>query len=865
MGRALALGAETLHVGRLGQRWLQRGALWRHAERPLPEDLAGIVRGADGSFDFVTESGTVHRCKEPLGDPFETRRARYTRVSASSDAILAVDDGGLVRSTDRGVSWSRIAIAEGTVHDAILARDGRGLALLAPERILATRDHGATWTLAGLPDLDPERVSLADDGAPYVGTAARGAKLEDDGFGVPRQAETPEPPAPSIVAIAVHEKRIVLVAHEKPNTEPTVAVTTLEGKRVLRPIAGLGACSSVAAAAAADHVVVACDRGNPSALVIARSYDDGKTFRLATPIPIHVGWHGQLHPIVAGEAGLFAYVDGDEIHLVRKEGKAPTLIAKIFRPEHLALDASRARLLVGSADGIFAATFDATKAEPLPDVQKPSARVIAMRIDADGLAHLHVAPHLPPIDGSLELYDVQAERMSFAGARGLLATRSRLYETVDGGAHLRDVGAAPAGPFACSAEGCAFAGSSRLGWNDDPGPVVPATSPRLANLPEPPPITCTRRGKKLLADVAAPELEAHLFPSPHVPFRIPTSNGMVTGSFEKPALTSLFSPTKRPAMTVFHSVPGGFVAMRYLDDATEDAPEAPMSLELAWRREGEKTIHKKITKTLGAFPIHVGVTVEDPMWSYAAGIVDGGIIVRPAHPRVYGSDGKTWVPPAQEAAAKDLSGGHDPFLFVRDSAQVESVKPPPGPLEASAIFRGKDRWFVVPRTSYEVAKIWISADLAGTSWLLRRIRLSTTGDSITLASVDGAPAFVVIDERRGFVAALALDGSRALTVRPFVVPDLDVAHACTSVDPQALRAVVAEWGRHATVGEVSVFVSRWVLSVPRVGPACVLGVGGTSSPGADDFWHGLFIPAADPSRSMHIRSEGWVESVDCQL
>ncbi len=871
LGRARELSAgKSLFAALEGQRWLRSGAAWSHAERPLPEDLVGVLGG--DTFDYVGASGTVYRTNGPLGDALETRPASYSHATASDTTILAITkEHTLVRSVDRGVTYAAVNVAEGAVVDVVLSRDGRGLALLAPERVFVTRDHGATWTRGALPDLDPEGLSIADDGAPYVGTAARGAKLAASGFAAPSVAEAAAESGPRVAAIAVNGARVVVVAHEK-GKEPTVAVTTLDGERTFKPIAGLGACHSVLAAAASDHVAVACVRREPESLAVARSFDQGKTFRLteALPFAIPSGYLRARVSLAAGSKGMLAYSDGYHIRWIKKEGETPVEIGKDLSVGALTLDEARARI-VAAGDHLLSAPLDGGKVEKLGELEsiEDEAR---LAIDDDGRVHLAYGNFrgLQVVhDGITKGYPLKQPRIALAGGRGLVAVGPRLYETSDGGEHLRDIGRAPAGPFACGAAGCAFASASRIGWGETGTSIAaqPNVNPPPEATPSPTIVACKPVGAPIRVAVGTPEPAAQLVPSPSVPFRAPTQLGVVSGTFDKPTVSTLFAPTKRKAMVVFHSVSSGFVAMRYLvaPKTAQSAGLRAISLDLAWRRDSEKAVHKATTGDVGTFRILVGAVTEDLHWPYAAGIVDGGVIVRTAHPFI--APLKETMPlPLFETDDDPLmftgaNSGNDPFLFVRDNGKVETVTPPPDVPVVSAIYRSNGRWVVVSRANEAKATVWISSDEKGTSWQRRSVGLWPGAATITLSETAGKPAFVVVpaDGKRGFVATLSLDGARGLDVRSFGIPALDRKHACGTLDPGAHRANVKHEGLDGRVGDDRVALDNWVLSVPPTGDACVAAVGGSL------YDRGLFVGLGNPKRSLWFLRNEHVQSVDCPL
>jgi hypothetical protein len=96
---------------------------------------------------FVGASGATYEALTPLGDFVRSTAPErpFARVAASKVALLGVTAAGkLQRSEDHGHSWADLTLSA-RVADVALLESGHGLLLLAPERLLWTRDHGRTW------------------------------------------------------------------------------------------------------------------------------------------------------------------------------------------------------------------------------------------------------------------------------------------------------------------------------------------------------------------------------------------------------------------------------------------------------------------------------------------------------------------------------------------------------------------------------------------------------------------------------------------------------------------------------------------------------------------------------------------------
>jgi hypothetical protein len=183
VGDSLTLDdGSTLYAMDGGVRFLAKGdpATYRSAESFVDDDLLAVRKLPGGKLAFLGASGSVYVADTPLGafgvartPPVEIRRA-----FAGKSAFFAITKAGaLLRSADAGASWSPVSLRGADGRDAIvsdLAIDdaGNGLALLAPERLLETKDDGASFAPVPLGPAGVTRLARAEGGSVLLEAAS---------------------------------------------------------------------------------------------------------------------------------------------------------------------------------------------------------------------------------------------------------------------------------------------------------------------------------------------------------------------------------------------------------------------------------------------------------------------------------------------------------------------------------------------------------------------------------------------------------------------------------------------------------------------------------------------------------------------
>ena len=161
----LDLGVAKLLVGNGGERWLAKDAVPTPASSLAPEDLVAARRVADGTFVFLGASGAVYTAKDATSALLTARAAPASMrsVAAGEHAFLGITDAGaMLRTVDAGVSWTPVTTPklEGALVQLAMAHAGRGLALVAPERLLVTVDDGASFAPLASIGLGAQRLGV---------------------------------------------------------------------------------------------------------------------------------------------------------------------------------------------------------------------------------------------------------------------------------------------------------------------------------------------------------------------------------------------------------------------------------------------------------------------------------------------------------------------------------------------------------------------------------------------------------------------------------------------------------------------------------------------------------------------------------
>jgi hypothetical protein len=295
----LDLGSAILYGGDGGERWLDKrdGSPPMPANALVPEPIVGIAKLGKGVL-LVGASGAVYPADDPLGAPGAKRTPPTTMRSATAGraAIVAIADGGLMRSADGGATWTKIDLpgAAGTLVQVAMNDGGLGLALAAPQRAWATDDDGATWKSITTPGVGARGVVHDVNGDLMLEGVEASGLLRGSPLRLERVARAPKSdgydlgvaPTAAILSYAkavmngrgalVADRYLEAIAEPDDPTRWRVAYGKLGERLEAKKVAELNGCERVWAAGDVTSLYLACDdRGGKTggALGKAKSYD----------------------------------------------------------------------------------------------------------------------------------------------------------------------------------------------------------------------------------------------------------------------------------------------------------------------------------------------------------------------------------------------------------------------------------------------------------------------------------------------------------------------------------------------------------------------------------------------------------------
>ncbi len=312
----LDLGGAILYGGDGGERWLDKrdGSPPTPASVLVPESIVGIAKSGKGVL-LVGASGAVYPADDPLGTPGNKRLPPTAMRSSTAGraAIVAIADGGLMRSADGGATWAKVDVPglTGTLVEVAMNDGGLGLLLAAPQRAWATDDDGASWKSVPTPGVGARGVVHDVNGDLMLEGVEASGLLRGSPLRLERVARAPKSdgydlgvaPTAAILSYAkavnsgrgalVDEHYLEAIAEPDDPTRWRVAYGKLGERIEARKVAELNGCDRVWAAGDASSLYLACDdRGGKAGgalgkakaydratIRIYRSDDEGKTWK----------------------------------------------------------------------------------------------------------------------------------------------------------------------------------------------------------------------------------------------------------------------------------------------------------------------------------------------------------------------------------------------------------------------------------------------------------------------------------------------------------------------------------------------------------------------------------------------------------
>lgn len=277
-------GGDVLYAGDDGERWLDHGGTPVVATSLLSESIVSVAR-TSSSFLFVSKSGSVYvvASNDPLGPPVAVHSPQKPMhlASAGKNAVLGVQDGALMRSTDAGATWSTVSLptTNGTLRQVAMRSDGAGLLLFAPQHVMATTDDGATWTALATPGVGGKRVVADSNGDLMLEGLVASGILRTDPLRLEKIARAPagDPDLPmqseAVVAgwaKAIDRGNAVMVgtnhfevAASASDESPrwSFAATTLTDPPKFKPVPSFDGCTNVLLAGATDSKAIILEAG----------------------------------------------------------------------------------------------------------------------------------------------------------------------------------------------------------------------------------------------------------------------------------------------------------------------------------------------------------------------------------------------------------------------------------------------------------------------------------------------------------------------------------------------------------------------------------------------------------------------------
>lgn len=789
----------VVQVGADGRRWRtgKTGDV-EQAQFLVAPNLVDLRREG-AAWLFLGDDGTVLLADDPLGKPREIRKGprdgaftTKAHFTIGRAALLGVErDGTFHRSTDAGVTWShgRLPIVDGEVV-AALAANARGevVAVVHPQRILASINDGTSWFTVSSPGIGADAVVRDAGGDLYLrGFGARRFAVNPPRFeggtfaALAAPKKEPKPPGRAVHA----GDRIVTWATEpEPLRQLEVRVDKLGGAPGAPSVLPVAASPNamIRVAGHREHVVVAIVE--PTSLRLFRTSNEGKSWQALGVLEGKES--GTLRLGVApdwvavdgfcGEAGCpprFKYGNGSFQPL----GLPPK--AQLL---HVAFDSARDRVVVAAREGTTTAIYAGARFAPLDKVAALAAE------DPRAFAVLDDGSVRVAFERPLRIETLRADmtrgptaflppemtetwtHVALSGARGLVFHDKGTWETADGGEHWARVPAIGSSEGSCSESGCKLGDAVRVGWDlPDPrltllaSPTQPPASAAKAKVTSPASLemTCKTTGPwKTHAgslDSRMLSRDVRLFATVDGKDAYEDSIVIARGAAapkEVRLLDKLSLDTKPEPFAWSRIDSGGVVLARSTQERIIGNYGAYWwggEVDLGWYVASTGKTHKAKLPAVKSFQpkkFRVGAMLT---------LVEGGLLF----------------------LADERDTG---LFFVRDDGKIEEWSRPDDDYRAPfrqavkvgkrIVVKGEDRGSVVLAMSDDTGKTW-------------RSKVWTLGSSAQLTVLDGKPALVFGDDAVTAIAFASLTNDPPPAIRWPRAPQLVSANGLVACGPKA--------------------------------------------------------------------------------
>jgi hypothetical protein len=710
----------VVQVGDAGRYWLipPKGAPVS-APFILDGPLADVRAEGKGLF-ILGRRGEIYVTESVLGPVIERHAAPTPTVYdliAGRRAAFGIDgDGVVVRTLDRGVTWSRrsLPLRPAELPVAIAANDkGSVLVLVQPQRIYVSTDDGEKFSPADPIDARITDVVRDGKGDLWARSNTVGRRFDAGSWSSTDEfadlAEVVPQPWPKNERTYAVGSRFVHIKHVKGEVDDRILAAVGSGEArepTALHVEGMGHVD-VAASAYGQQVVVTVSGATGSRLF--QTVNDGAAWETIGSFD-----HAVETAVLPGLV-MIERTCGDKSCFSTRSGGSwkPIAMPADFHLGRVVTDAQRKEWYVVAPPRLFIGRDDKVEAAP---IELPPGEAETATIDHHGVIRyatynnilyrvatqpLSLMPTLYPPD--------KIASIGLSGLRGLADDGDRWLETNDGGEHWLPVAKRRGGVWelTCNPFGCGV-GVARLGWDlpDEGGAPIasalkrtldpPKVSPPSAPIPS---LKCVSTGPtfalngELVRTIVSDNIRAIGQKDDYSKLDVLT---------DKVAHFELFKaqvPKDKTSRTTSNASTHGVIVARY-SFVFATGKYNPVDVELAWYRARTNKVSSVKLPALSAFRVGKGGG------GAVLSLVDDGAIFLADH-------------------------GDSPLFHISDAGKVTKLPRPPSGLYDDAVKVGS-------RIAFAGEQFVLSED-SGKTW--KKIRWAAG----KLGVLDGRPALLIGD------------------------------------------------------------------------------------------------------------------------